>query len=89
MNDLDAIILSHAREEWQKVARIAARTMEQCGVEPNDDHLETVVARVSDLVARGRLEAKGNLTRPRFSEVRLPGADKVAPELGEPASSPA
>jgi len=72
MNDLDAIILSHARKEWQKVARIAAQTMQECDVAPTDDRLEAVVARVRDLVARGRLEAKGDVTRPRFSEVRLP-----------------
>ena len=49
--------------------------MEECGVPPSDDHLEVVVARVRDLVARGRLEAKGDLTRPRFSEARLPAGD--------------
>ena len=75
MNDLDAIILSHACERWQKVAMIAARTMEECGVPPNDDNLEVVVACIRDLVARGRLEAKGDLTRPRFSEARLPAGD--------------
>ncbi|MFZ1962788.1 MAG: DUF3658 domain-containing protein [Roseiarcus sp.] len=75
MSDLDAIILSHACERWQKVARIAVRTMEECGVPPSDDHLEIVVARVRDLVARGRLEAKGDLTRPRFSEARWPAGD--------------
>ena len=75
MDDLDAIILSHARKEWRKVAMIAARAMEECGVPPSDDHLEIVVARVRDLVARGRLEAKGDLTRPRFSEARWPAGD--------------
>lgn len=71
-NDLDAIILSHTREEWLKVARIAALTMEECGVAPTDEQLEIVVARIRDLADRGRLEAKGDLTRPRFSEARLP-----------------
>ncbi len=49
--------------------------MEECGVPPSDDHLEIVVARVRDLVARGRLEAKGDLTRPQFSEARWPAGD--------------
>ncbi len=72
MSDLDAIILSHARDEWQKVAKIAGRAMEERGVAPTDDQLEAVVARVRDLVACGRLEAQGDVARPRFSEVRLP-----------------
>ena len=75
MGDLDAIILSHAREEWQKVAKIAGRAMEECDVAPTVGQLEAVVARVRDLVARGRLEAKGDLARPRFSEVRLPAGE--------------
>ena len=54
---------------------IAARTLAERGLEPNDDNLYAVVARVRDLVARGRLEAKGDLTRPRFSEARLPVDD--------------
>ena len=75
MSDLDTIILSHACERWQKVARIAVQTLAERGLEPNDDNLYAVVARVRDLVARGRLEAKGDLTRPRFSEARWPAGD--------------
>ncbi len=71
MNDLDAIIMSHARKEWRKVAKIAVLTMEQYGIAPTDDELEAVVARVRFLVGRGFLEAKGDLTHPRFSEARL------------------
>ncbi len=75
VEDLDAAILSHARERWLKVARVAAETMEERGLGPSDESLDIVVARVRALVARGRLVAQGNLTRPRFSEVRLPGAE--------------
>jgi hypothetical protein len=70
-SDLDAIILSHAEKRWLKVARIAGRTTADCGVEPTDSNVAVVVAHLRDLVARGRLDAKGNLSRPRFSEVRL------------------
>ena len=66
MNDLDTIILSHAGNEWRKVARIAARTLDERGVAPTDDQVGAVVARVRDLVARGRLEAKGDLNRPQI-----------------------
>ncbi len=74
-SDLEAIIMSHAHKEWRKVAMIAARTTQDCGVEPTDDEVEAIVARVRVLVDRGRLEAKGDLTRPRFSEVRLPAGE--------------
>ena len=75
MNDLDTIIISHARKEWRKVAKIAAMTMQDCGVAPTDGELEAVVARVRHLIDRGRLEAKGNLAFPRFSEARLPAGE--------------
>ena len=72
MNELDAIILSHASNEWQKVAKIAGQAMEEPEIAFIDDRFDTIVARIRDLVARGRLEAKGDVGRPRFSEVRLP-----------------
>ncbi len=75
VDDLDAAILSRARERLQKVARVARSTMEDCGLGLSDDQLDIVVARVRALVAQGRLVARGDLSRPRFSEVRLPGAE--------------
>ncbi len=81
VDDLDAAISSHARERLQKVARVASLTMEDLGLRLSDDQLDIVVARVRALVAQGRLVARGGLSRPRFSEVRLPGGadvDRVA-----------
>ena len=75
VEELDATILSHARERWLKAAMIAARTMQNRGLGLTDEQLEIVVARARALVAQGRLVAQGNLSRPRFSEVRLPGAE--------------
>jgi hypothetical protein len=49
--------------------------MQDRGVDPTDEQLDIVVARMRALVARGRLVAQGDLTRPRFSEVRLPGKE--------------
>ena len=82
VDELDATILSHARERWQKVARVAAETMQDRGLDPSDKQLDIVVARVRALVARGRLVAQGNLSRPRFSEVRPPGDEGVARAVG-------
>ena len=75
VEDLDATILSNAREQWLKAAMVAARTMQNRGLGLTDEQLEIVVARARALVAQGRLVAQGNLSRPRFSEVRLPGAE--------------
>ena len=73
VDELDAAILSHARKLWRKVAMIAGRTLEEKGIAPSDDQVEVVIARIRNLIARGRLVAKGDLSRPRFTEVRLPG----------------
>ena len=75
VDELDATILSHAHERWLKAAMVAARTMQDRGVDPTDEQLDIVVARMRALVARGRLVAQGDLTLPRFSEVRLPGKE--------------
>jgi hypothetical protein len=72
-DELDATILSHACKRWQKVAMVAACAMQDRGLGLSDDQFDTVVARIRALVARGLLVAQGNLNRPRFSEVRLPG----------------
>jgi hypothetical protein len=75
VEQLDATILSHACERWLKAAMITARTMQDRGLDPADEQLGIVVARVRALVAQGRLVAQGEPSRPRFSEVRLPGAE--------------
>jgi hypothetical protein len=82
VDEIDATILSHARDRWLKVAMIAAQTMQQCGPGLSNEPFDIVVARVRALVARGRLVAQGNLSRPRFSEVRLPGDEGVARAVG-------
>ena len=75
VDELDATILSHARRRWLKVAMIAARTMQELRFGPADKPFDIVVARVRELVTQGRLAAQGDLSRPRFSEVRLSGDD--------------
>ena len=75
-DDLDAIIMSHAQARWRKVALIAALTMSSRGVAPTDANFDIVVVRLRDLVARGRLEAQGDLFQPRFSEARLPDGER-------------
>ena len=82
VDELDATILSHARENWPKVAMVVARTMQDRDLGLSDEPFDIVVARVRALVARGRLVAQGDLSRPRFSEVRLPGNEVVVRAAG-------
>jgi hypothetical protein len=63
----DAIILSAASERWQKVARIIAVVSERTG---NGKHFDAIAARIRALVDDGKFEAKGDLSRWRYSEVR-------------------
>ena len=69
---LDDLILSVVKPNWQKVAMVlvkALRLSESRGFETNYDAL---AARISALCKAGRLESQGNLSRWRYSEVRLP-----------------
>jgi hypothetical protein len=75
VDELDATILSHARERWPKAPMVAARTMQERGLGLSDEHFDIVVA-------RGRLVDQGNLSRPRFSEVRLPGDEGIVRAAG-------
>ncbi|MGA2495748.1 MAG: DUF3658 domain-containing protein [Roseiarcus sp.] len=86
VDELDATILSHARQRWLKVAMVAAQTMQERRLGLSDEQFDIVVARVRDLVAQGRLVSQGNLGRPRFSEVRLPGNEGVDRAAGRDLS---
>jgi hypothetical protein len=69
---IDDAIGKSARHQWLKVARVIIDALKAGGFKTSDDtaiHLH--VRRVIHLVDSGALEAKGNLRRPRWSEVRL------------------
>jgi hypothetical protein len=70
---LDALILSAAIERWQKVARIIALVSERAGDGTNFD---AIADRIRALVDDGKLQAEGDLSRWRYSEVRLPQSSK-------------
>ena len=67
MDELDKQIIVNARPDWRKVALLVAKIGESSGI----DH-ETIAARIGALVADGKLEAQGDLSQWRFSEIRLP-----------------
>jgi hypothetical protein len=70
MNDtLDALILSLTSERWLKVARIIGQVSQAMGEETK---LDAIAIRIRALVDEDKLEAKGDLSRWGYSEVRLP-----------------
>jgi Protein of unknown function len=73
MNEiLDVLILSLARERWLKVARIIGQVSERTGEKTKPD---ATAMRIRALVDNGKLEVKGDLSRWRYSEVRLAQSD--------------
>jgi len=69
---IDAAILANVSLQWLKVARIVTTTTDALVQRYPDLSCVFYTRRLSSLVEQGRLEAKGNLTYIRFSEVRIP-----------------
>jgi hypothetical protein len=72
----DSLLMSHATDDWRKVARIVGEAL---AAEWDDGIFQTgdlvLAARVNALVESGRLECRGkNPLEMQFSEVRLPQA---------------
>jgi hypothetical protein len=72
----DSLLMSHATDDWRKVARIVG---EGLAAEWDDGIFQTgdlvLAARVNALVESGRLECRGKIPlEMQFSEVRLPNA---------------
>jgi hypothetical protein len=67
-DDIDQAILAQCREQWLKVARVLAFTVNALENSITD---EAAADRLATLVAAGRLEARGDIAKWRHSEVRL------------------
>jgi hypothetical protein len=67
---IDQVILANAREQYRKVALIIAVARESLGNMPDVDN-DTIAARIVVLVEAKKLESQGDLSKWRFSEVRL------------------
>lgn len=80
--DLDQLLLSFCNRRWLKVARIAGKALdaiEKRGTKFDGTFADRIDARMAALVESRQLEAKGNIQRWRYSEVRLPnGPDGAA-----------
>jgi hypothetical protein len=64
---LDSLILSSVSDRWQKVAKIMALVSER---HSSTADFSAIEARIRVLTEDGKLEAKGDLSQWRFSEVR-------------------
>ena len=74
-SDIDRLLLSFSDAHWHKVARIIGqtyKTLEERGNEIFHGIAKLMDARMAVLVRSGKLEAKGNIKRWGYSEVRLP-----------------
>ncbi len=76
-SDIDRLLLSSCDARWRKVARIIGQTyetLEDRGNEISGGIAKLMDARMAVLVRSGKLEAKGNIKRWGYSEVRLAAA---------------
>jgi hypothetical protein len=74
-NGLEAIearIVACTTHNWSKVARIVLQALSIGGFAITDEIVNVHVRLVAKLVISGVLESQGNVSRPRFSEIRLP-----------------
>jgi hypothetical protein len=71
---IDSAILAVAQTSWRKVAMVIAKAAERLGptLPAGDFGYEMIAQRVEALVKVGRLASQGELSRWRYSEVRLP-----------------
>lgn len=75
-SELDELLLSFCDPYCRKVAQIAGNTLnaiEVRGISLDGTSAGQIDTRLAALIGAGRLEAKGDIKRWRYREVRLPG----------------
>ena len=73
---IDEAIMNATRPKWMKVARVVVDAIHAGGFTTEDEQVQLHVRRIIALAVAGKIEAQGNLLRPRFSEIRLPAAEQ-------------
>jgi hypothetical protein len=73
MEVIDEAVLSCVCDHWRKVAMVVSLSMERLGDQYPDFTDVFYAERVRALADSGRIEARGNLSYMRFSEVRRTG----------------
>lgn len=71
MPDVREAILNSCRKQYSKVAMVIARASERLG-DDSDETYELVGQEIAKLVEAGHLQAVGDISQWRHSEVRLP-----------------
>ena len=69
---IDETIVRSVVSNHRKVARVIFDAMKAGEFTFSDALVYIYTRRIIEMVASGRLEAQGNLTKPRFSEIRIP-----------------
>jgi hypothetical protein len=72
MHDIQKAILSQCRSDWLKVARVIYLAREQLSLPDDEGSYDLVAQELGTLVDSGELEAVGDISNWRRSEVRLP-----------------
>jgi hypothetical protein len=68
-------VLAASRPRWLKVARIIAEVLKECERKDLETSEDAIAWAIRALIANGKLEAQGDITKWRFSEVRLGGTE--------------
>jgi len=69
--DVDKLIFAALKENWRKVAMIVGNVFQACKTRSIPLSDEAIAARIQELAENGQIESQGNLTKWRYSEVRL------------------
>jgi len=68
--DIDSAILKTLTPRWAKVAMVALKSMKRVNLAETDENFDSVCRRIVALADEGVIEAQGDLSLPRHSEVR-------------------
>jgi hypothetical protein len=71
LNTIDATLLKHTQDRWRKAARVVLDAVQAASFPLSDEtRVRNHVRRLLVLADSRALDAKGNLRKPRWSEVR-------------------
>ena len=71
-SEIERIILSFSKKDWLKTAMILAKTLRECEARNIDTTYEEIAAKLENLCNLKQLESRGDLSKWRRSEIRLP-----------------
>ena len=87
VDSVDAALTVYAGHHWLKSARIIHDAIKSGGFTYSDGIVDFHARRLHVLVGAGVLEGRGNLRKPRYSEVRLPATAPRDEQLSSTSSA--